>query len=47
MNIWYVDISDQTNLRFGQTVRPNFYPAVRPKWQNFFLQNTELFLYYI
>ena len=23
--------------------RPNFYCAVRPKWQNFFLQNTEFF----
>ena len=35
--------SDRPNVRFGRTVRPNFYCAVRPKWQNFFLQNTELF----
>ena len=37
--------SDRPNVRFGRTVRPNFYCAVRPKWQNFFLQNTELFFY--
>ena len=36
--------SDRPNVRFGRTVRPNFYCAVRPKWQNFLLQNTELFL---
>ena len=35
--------SDWPNVRFGRTVWPNFYCAVRPKWQNFFLQNTELF----
>ena len=40
-------ISDRPNVRFGRTVLPNFYCAVRPKWQNFFLQNTELFSYYI
>ena len=39
--------SDRPNARFGRTVWPNFYCAVWPKWQNFFLQNTELFLYYI
>ena len=38
-----VHISDRPNVRFGRTVRPNFYCAVRPKSQNFFLQNTELF----
>ena len=32
-------------VRFGQTVRPNFYCAVWPKWQNFFLQNTEHFFH--
>jgi hypothetical protein len=36
--------SDRPNVRLGRTVWPNFYCAVRPKWQNFFLQNTELFL---
>ena len=36
------DSSDRPNVRFGRTVRPNFYCAVWPKWQNFFLQNTEL-----
>ena len=37
--------SDRPNVRFGRTVRPNFYCAVWPKWQNFFLQNTELFFF--
>ena len=41
--LYYTKYSDRPNIRFGQTVRPNFYCAVRPKWQNFFLQNTELF----
>ena len=35
--------SDRLNVRFGRTVRPNYYCAVRPKWQNFFLQNTDFF----
>ena len=35
--------SDRPNIWFGRTVRPNFYVLVRPKWQNLFLQNTELF----
>jgi hypothetical protein len=35
--------SDRPNVRFGRSVRPNFYCAVRHKWQNFFLQDTELF----
>mgnify|MGYP007015527449 CR=1 FL=1 len=39
----YLRHSDRPNVRFGRTVRPNFYCAVRPRWQNFFLQNTELF----
>jgi hypothetical protein len=37
--------SDRPNVRFGRTVRPNFYCAVRPKLQNFLLQNTELFFH--
>ena len=47
LKFFYLSSSDRPNVRFGPTVRPNFYRAVRPKWQNFFLQNTELFLYYI
>ena len=39
--------SDRPNVRFGQTVPPNFYRAVGAKWQNFFLQNTDFFSYYI
>ena len=35
--------SDRPNVWFGRTVRPNFYCSVWPKWQNLFLQNTELF----
>ena len=38
-----IQTSDPLNVRFGRTVWPNFYFAVRPKWKNFFLQNTELF----
>ena len=40
---YYLGSSDRPNVRFGRTVRPNFYCVVRPKWQNFFLQNTEPF----
>ena len=36
-------VSDRLNIRFSQTVLPNFYCLVWPKWQNLFLQNTELF----
>ena len=42
-SLWHHRGSDRPNVRFGRTVRLNFYCAVRPKWQNFFLQNTELF----
>ena len=41
-NIPSKESSDRPNIRFGQTVWPNFYCEVRPKWQNCFLQNTEL-----
>ena len=49
--LWYqirtsVIVTDRTfgsAELFGWTVRLNFYCAVRPKWQNFFLQNTEPF----
>ena len=37
--------SDRLNVRFGQTVRPNFYCAVRPKWQNFFHIAFSIFLF--
>ena len=39
----YTCTSDRLNIRFDRTVWPNFYCAVWPKWQNFFLQNIELF----
>ena len=39
--------SDRPNVQFGRTVLPNFYCLVRPKWQNLFLQNTELFFFTI
>ena len=41
--LWTLFSSDRPNVRFGWTVQPNFYCAVWPKWQNFFLQNTEPF----
>ena len=39
----YIWNSDQPNVRFSRIVRMNFYCSVRPKWQNLFLQNIELF----
>ena len=39
----HIQGSDRPNVRFGRTVQANFYSSVRPKWQNLFLQNTELF----
>ena len=46
-NILNFQSSDQLNVQFGRTVRPNFYCSVWPKWQNLFLQNTELFFFTI
>ena len=37
MIYWDFQSSDWPNVWFSQTVRPNFYCLVQPKWQNLFL----------
>jgi hypothetical protein len=37
--------SDRPNVWFGWTVRPNFYCAVWPKWQNFFCRTQNFVLH--